>query len=50
MLKRVKQFGLWVNVWTIDDESDMQRLVEMGVGGIMTDRPDRLSQVLAKVA
>ena len=47
---RVAQLGLWVTVWTIDDESDRRSRVEVGVGGIMTDRSDRLSQVLAKVA
>ncbi|MCB9545242.1 MAG: glycerophosphodiester phosphodiesterase [Myxococcales bacterium] len=39
--------GLWVNVWTVDEEADMARLKALGVGGIMTDRPDRLARVLA---
>jgi glycerophosphoryl diester phosphodiesterase len=36
----------WVNVWTVDAEEDMRTLVALGVGGIMTDRPDLLRQVL----
>jgi glycerophosphoryl diester phosphodiesterase len=36
----------WVNVWTVDDEADMRALVAMGVGGIITDRPDLLRNVL----
>ncbi|NTX13259.1 glycerophosphodiester phosphodiesterase [Myxococcus sp. CA051A] len=36
--------GKWVNVWTVDDPDEMQRLLEEGVGGIMTDRPDLLRQ------
>jgi glycerophosphoryl diester phosphodiesterase len=36
----------WVNVWTIDDLEEMKRLVALGVGGIMTDRPDLLREVL----
>lgn len=36
----------WVNVWTIDDAPRMQQLIAHGVGGIMTDRPDVLRQVL----
>jgi glycerophosphoryl diester phosphodiesterase len=36
----------WVNVWTVDDEEDMRALVALGVGGIMTDRPDVLRRVL----
>ncbi len=36
-----------VDVWTIDDPSSMRRLLGYGVDGIMTDRPDVLSEVLA---
>lgn len=38
--------GRWVNVWTVDDPNEMRRLVVDGAGGIMTDRPDLLRQVL----
>lgn len=38
--------GRWVNVWTIDDPDEMRRLCDAGVGGIMTDRPDLLREVL----
>ncbi|HEX8822459.1 MAG TPA: glycerophosphodiester phosphodiesterase family protein, partial [Archangium sp.] len=34
------------NVWTVDDPEEMRRLVIEGVGGIMTDRPDLLRQIL----
>jgi glycerophosphoryl diester phosphodiesterase len=40
------RMGRWVNVWTVDDERDMRRLARLGVGGIMTDRPDRLRAIL----
>jgi glycerophosphoryl diester phosphodiesterase len=36
----------WVNVWTVDERSEMEKLVADRVGGIMTDRPDRLRDVL----
>ncbi|MGQ0504870.1 MAG: glycerophosphodiester phosphodiesterase [Myxococcaceae bacterium] len=36
----------WINVWTIDDETEMRQLAKEGVGGIMTDRPDILRRVL----
>jgi glycerophosphoryl diester phosphodiesterase len=36
----------WVNVWTVDAEPEMRALVAMGVGGVMTDRPDLLRRVL----
>lgn len=45
-LARTRALGAWVNVWTIDDEAEMRRLVAEGVGGIMTDRPDVLRAVL----
>jgi glycerophosphoryl diester phosphodiesterase len=37
--------GLRVDVWTIDSEPDMRRLLGYGVDGIMTDRPDVLARV-----
>jgi len=37
---------LRVDVWTIDDEPTMRRLLSFGVDGIMTDRPDVLARVL----
>jgi glycerophosphoryl diester phosphodiesterase len=35
-----------VQVWTVDDPSDMARLLSWGVDGIQTDRPDLLARVL----
>jgi glycerophosphoryl diester phosphodiesterase len=32
-------------VWTANQEADMARLIEMGVDGIISDRPDRLRKV-----
>ena len=38
--------GLQVHVWTVDDESEMQSLLDIGVHGLMTDRPSVLKKVL----
>ncbi len=40
--------GLQVHVWTIDDETTMARLLDLGVDGIMTDRPGVLKALLER--
>jgi glycerophosphoryl diester phosphodiesterase len=37
-----------VHVWTIDDPNVMDQLLDLGVDGIMTDRPSTLKQVLER--
>ncbi|HVM08971.1 MAG TPA: glycerophosphodiester phosphodiesterase [Acidimicrobiales bacterium] len=39
--------GVAVHVWTIDDEEEMALLLDLGVDGVMTDRPQALEGVLA---
>lgn len=46
LVRAAHRQGLRVDVWTIDDEDDMRRLLSYGVDGIMTDRPDVLARVL----
>jgi glycerophosphoryl diester phosphodiesterase len=45
LLASVRKRNLKVYVWTINDEQRMRELIELGVDGIITDRPDRLLQV-----
>lgn len=45
-LRRAGSAGIAVHVWTIDDASEMHRLLDLGVDGILTDRPAILKTVL----
>ena len=40
--------GLKVMVWTINDEKTMQGLIDLGVDGIITDRPSLLKALLSR--
>jgi len=40
--------GLQVHIWTINEEADMLRFIDLGLDGIMTDRPDILMQILGR--
>lgn len=49
-VREAARFGVPVHVWTVDDPAAMRRLLEWGVDGVITDRPDRLTRVLHEVA
>jgi glycerophosphoryl diester phosphodiesterase len=42
------ELGLKVFVWTVDAPSLMQELLDRGVDGIITDRPDLLHEVVLR--
>jgi glycerophosphoryl diester phosphodiesterase len=46
LLATCADLGLWVNAWTVDSPDEMRYLLDIGVGGVMTDRPDLLRRVL----
>lgn len=48
-VKEVRSAGYGVNVWTVNLESDMRRLIAWNVSGIFTDFPQRLRAVLAEM-
>ena len=40
--------GVEVHVWTINEEAEMERLLDLGVDAIMTDFPARAAAVLRR--
>ena len=40
--------GLKVLPWTVNDRSEMRKLIDLGVDGVITDYPDRLREVMAE--
>lgn len=45
-LKEAHALGLKVLAWTVNDPAQMARLIDMGVDGLVTDRPDLARPVL----
>ena len=46
LLETAHASGRHVHAWTIDDRAEMERLIDLGVDGIITDRTDVLRDVL----
>ena len=47
-LAEAQALGLKVIPWTVNERPDMERLIQMGVAGIITDYPNRLRAVMAE--
>ena len=43
---RARRRGVTVYAWTIDDQAEMEMLLDLGVDGIVSDRPDVLRELL----
>lgn len=46
LIDAIHSVGAHLHLWTVDDPEDMERFLDMGVDGIVTDRPDLLNDVL----
>nr|WP_045875770.1 glycerophosphodiester phosphodiesterase family protein [Pseudofrankia sp. DC12] len=49
-VRYLKTIGLPVHVWTVNDEAAMEALLDLGVDGLITDRPEVLRTVLRRRA
>ena len=50
LIEAAHRRGLEVHVWTVNDEAAMRRMIKLGVDGIITDRPDKLIELLKQEA
>jgi glycerophosphoryl diester phosphodiesterase len=48
LVKVAHDAGLQVHVWTVNRRTEMVRLLDMGVDGLITDRPDVLKDLLVE--
>jgi glycerophosphoryl diester phosphodiesterase len=48
LVKREHKRGRRVHVWTVNEETDMERLLKMGVDGIFTDDPGKANKILTR--
>ncbi len=48
LIEDAHRLGIRVRYWTVNDETTMERLIDLGADGIITDRPDRLVAVLKR--
>jgi glycerophosphoryl diester phosphodiesterase len=45
-VKELRQAGYDVYVWTVNEEDEMRKFIEMGVSGIITDFPQKLNEII----
>ncbi len=48
LVSTAHELGLQVHAWTVNERAEMERLLDLGVDGIMTDRADVLRDVLVQ--
>jgi len=47
-LDEARALGLQVAVWTVNQPADIERMIELGIDGLITDYPDRARKLLAE--
>jgi glycerophosphoryl diester phosphodiesterase len=50
LVEVARSFNVRVQVWTVNEDPDLARMLAMGVDGIVTDYPDRLLRLMGRLA
>lgn len=43
---KMREKGIGLNVWTVNEEADMRRMLELGVNAVITNFPNRMAALL----
>ena len=46
LIKKAKDKDLFIHVWTINDRESITKLMDMGVHGIVTDKPELIMEIM----
>jgi glycerophosphoryl diester phosphodiesterase len=50
LVRHAHDYGTQIHAWTINDEQEMERLLALGVDGLVTDHPGRMVSLLERRA
>jgi glycerophosphoryl diester phosphodiesterase len=48
LVHELKRKGMVVHIWTVNEPADMRMLLDWGVDGVLSDRPDLLADVMGR--
>ncbi len=48
IVTEIKEHGVSLYPWTVDEPEDMGAMIELGVDGMLTNRPDLLKEILSQ--
>ncbi|MCX2793468.1 glycerophosphodiester phosphodiesterase [Microbulbifer thermotolerans] len=48
LMRAARKLKLHMSAWTVNEEADMRRYIDLGLDGLVTDRPDQLMALLKR--